>query len=82
MPLFMDIHRDIDGTPEEVADAHRKDVEVQGKYDANFTKYWFDEDGETVFCLFEAPDAETGEKVHDEAHGLLAEEIHQVREGK
>jgi hypothetical protein len=34
-----------------------------------------------VFCLVEAPDAETAAKVHKEAHGLVADRIFQVEEG-
>jgi hypothetical protein len=34
-----------------------------------------------VFCLVEAPDADTAAAVHREAHGLLADEIVPVREG-
>lgn len=82
MPLYMDIHRDVDVSPEEVEEAHRKDLETQSKYGAKFGEYWFDEDEGTVFCLFEAPSREVGEKVHREAHGLVAEEIHEVTAGK
>jgi hypothetical protein len=35
-----------------------------------------------VFCLFEGPNKEAGEKVHQEAHGLVADEIIEVKEGK
>lgn len=81
MPLYIDIHRNVDASPEEVAEAHRKDVEIQDKYGAKFMEYWVDEDDGTVFCLFEAPDGESGKMVHSEAHGLVADEIHRVRRG-
>ena len=33
MPLYMDIHRNVEGlTPEAVAEAHKKDLEVQDEY--------------------------------------------------
>ncbi|MDQ5829309.1 MAG: DUF4242 domain-containing protein, partial [Actinomycetota bacterium] len=35
----------------------------------------------TVFCLAEAPSKEAAEAVHREAHGLMASEIIEVREG-
>lgn len=82
MPLYMDIHRNLDASFEDVAAAHRKDVEIQDEYGSDFKEFWFDENEGTVFCLFEAPDKETGEKVHREAHGLVAEEIHEVSHGK
>ncbi|WP_225334618.1 DUF4242 domain-containing protein [Halomicrobium urmianum] len=81
MPLFMDVHRNVDASPEEVAAAHQKDLEAQDEYDVDFKQYWFDEDEGAVFCLFEAPDKEAGEKVHSEATGLIAEEIHEVQRG-
>lgn len=34
-----------------------------------------------VFCLVEAPDAEAANTVHREAHGLVADEIYEVKEG-
>ena len=81
MPLFMDIHRNVDASAEEVAEAHRKDVETQDEYGAKFKEYWYNEEEGTVFCLFEAPDKQTGEEVHEKAHGLVAEEIIEVEHG-
>ena len=34
-----------------------------------------------VFCLAEAPSKEAAEAVHQEAHGLTADEIIEVKEG-
>ena len=44
-------------------------------------KYWFDESAGRVFCLADAPDREATNRVHREAHGLLADEIFEVTEG-
>lgn len=82
MPLYMDIHRNVEGTAEDVAGAHRADLETQEKYGVKYTRYWTDENEGTVFCLFEAPNKEAGEKVHSEAHGLVADEIFEVQEGE
>ena len=82
MPLYMDIHRDLDASYEELEQAHQQDVEIQDEYDADFREFWMDEDEGVAFCLFEAPDKETGEKVHRESHGIVAEEIHEVQHGK
>jgi hypothetical protein len=65
----------------DVADAHMRDLEEQGKYGVNYKRYWVDEDAGKVFCLVEAPDAETAHRVHREAHGLVAQEIYEVQEG-
>ena len=83
MPLFMDVHEKIDGlTAEAVAQAHARDLEVQGAHGVNYLRYWFDEANGKVFCLVEAPDAETAGKVHAEAHGLVADSLTPVQEGK
>lgn len=82
MPLFLDIHHKINGlTSDAIAEAHKKDLEVQKKYGVNYLKYWFNEKEGRVFCLVEAPDKESAIKVHKEAHGLLADEIFEVNEG-
>jgi hypothetical protein len=82
MPLFMDTHHKVDGlTAEAVAGAHARDLEVQGAYGVDYRSYWFDEASGKVFCLVDAPDAETATRVHREAHGLEADELVQVREG-
>jgi hypothetical protein len=82
VPLYMDIHRNVEGlTAEAVADAHRKDLEVQNEHGVNYIKYWFNEEKGEVFCLVEAPSAEAADAVHKKAHGLLAQEIVEVQEG-
>ena len=69
MPIFLDRH-DLSGlTAADIAEAHRKDLEVQGQYGVRFLTYWFDESRGTGFCLIDAPDIETAMRVHDEAHG-------------
>jgi hypothetical protein len=82
MPLFMDVHS-LDGgvSAKDVADAHMKDLETQGEYGVDYKRYWVDERAGKIFCLVEAPDAETANRVHREAHGLVADEIYEVSEG-
>jgi hypothetical protein len=83
MPLFMDVHQKVDGaTAQAVADAHQKDLEVQGKYGVTYQRYWLDEGSGRIFCLVEAPDKEAAARVHREAHGLVADDICEVVEGK
>jgi hypothetical protein len=83
MPLFMDVHESLpDGaTATDVAKAHAADVETQGKYGVKYIRYWVNDEEGKVFCLVEAPDAETAITVHREAHGLVADRIHEVQEG-
>ena len=78
----MDVHNRVEGlTAQAVADAHRKDLETQAKYGVNYQRYWFDEGSGKVFCLVEAPSKEAAERVHREAHGLVADDITEVQEG-
>ena len=82
MPGFMDVHHHVEGlTGEAVAGAHQRDLEVQDKYGVNYVQYWYDEGTGKVFCLVDAPDKEAAIAVHREAHGLLADEITEVKEG-
>ena len=79
MPLYMDIHTvDPKTTWEDVAQAHFKDIEIQGNHDVNYKKYWFNRDCGKLFCLVEAPNAEAANCVHEHAHGLLAERLIEV----
>ena len=78
MPIFLDRH-DLSGqTAAHIAEAHRKDLEVQGRYGVRFLTYWFDESRGTGFCLIDAPDIETAMRVHDEAHGDVAKDVIEV----
>lgn len=78
MPLFLDRH-DMKGTSAtEVAEAHLKDLSIQDRYGVKFLTYWFDEERGTAFCLIDAPDQETAQQVHRDAHGHVAGEVIQV----
>ena len=81
MPLYMDVHNLGEVTCDAVRDAHEKDLEVQGDHGVNYKSYWVSEQAGKVFCLVEAPDAETAARVHRDAHGLVADEIYEVQEG-
>jgi peptidyl-tRNA hydrolase len=81
MPLYMDIHNVPGATAKDVADAHSKDLETQDGYGVRYLRYWVDEGQGKIFCLVDAPDAESAASVHREAHGLVADEIYKVEEG-
>ena len=75
MPIFMDRH-DLHGlTQADVADAHRRDVDIQDRHGVRYMAYWFDERNGAAFCLVNAPDTATAERVHQEAHGQVAHAI-------
>ena len=83
MPLYMDVHESLPegATAADVAGAHEADIAKQGAYGVRYLKYWVDDKSGKVFCLVEAPDAETAARVHREAHGLVADRIFKVQEG-
>ena len=82
MPLYMDVHHLGEPvTVDDVAKAHLADLQHQDKYDVKYLRYWVDEAKGEIFCLVEAPSAEAASTVHREAHGLVAAEVHPVREG-
>jgi DNA-binding CsgD family transcriptional regulator/class 3 adenylate cyclase len=79
MPLFMDRH-DLDWqTPEDVANAHLRDLEVQDKYDVKYLTYWLEE--RTIYCLVDAPSHDAAFRVHREAHGFVPADIIEVDYG-
>ena len=84
MPLFMDIHESLPegATVQDVIGAHQADLQAQDEYGVKYLRYWVDETNGKVFCLAEAPDAESAIAVHREAHGLLADDIYEVVEGR
>jgi uncharacterized protein DUF4242 len=57
------------------------DLQTQGKHDVNYLRYWVDEGKGKVFCLVEAPSADAAATVHREAHGLVADDVFEVKEG-
>jgi hypothetical protein len=54
---------------------------TQNQYNVRYLKYWVNDQAGKVFCLVDAPDAETANRVHREAHGLVADHIYEVEEG-
>lgn len=82
MPLFMDVHNIDSGVAlNDVAKAHMADLQTQEKYGVKYLRYWVAEDAGRIFCLVEAPDEDSANTVHREAHGLVADEIYNVQEG-
>jgi hypothetical protein len=82
MPLYLDEHEYVPGlTAAGIAQAHARDLEVQGAYGVRYLRYWYDEATGKVFCLVDAPSPELAERVHREAHGAVADRHVQVQEG-
>lgn len=81
MALFMDVHNLGSVSLDDVAKAHAADLQAQDGHDVHYLRYWVDEAHGKVFCLVDAPDAESANTVHRDAHGLVADEIYPVVEG-
>ena len=82
MALYLDIHHHVDGlTADAVKGAHAADVATQEEFGVRYLEYWFNEGTGQVFCLVEAPNAEAAAEVHRRAHGLVADDIIEVRQG-
>ena len=60
MALFMDTHTM--GGPvglEDVAKAHAADLQTQDAHGVHYLRYWVDQENGKIFCLVDAPDAES-----------------------
>ena len=78
MPMYMDRHKAVDVSAEQLSDAHELDLAAQEKYGVRYHTYWFDPDHKSVFCLVEGPSKEAIEAVHREAHGVIADSIVEI----
>ena len=75
MPIFLDRHDMVEQSAEETARLHIEDLKIQDQYGVKFLTYWYDAERRTTFCLVDAPDKETADRVHAEAHGYVANEM-------
>lgn len=78
MPIYMDVHIVPGVKARDVAEAHTKDILVQGEHECKCMTYWIDEERENVFCLIEAPAKEAVIEMHHKAHGLIPHKIIEV----
>ena len=79
MPIYMDRH-DISGaTAKDVALVHQEDLKIQERFQCRGLTYWFDEERGIAFCLIEAPDADSVKEMHKHAHGLVPNQVIEVK---
>lgn len=78
MPTFIDIHDAADITADQIEEAHLKDLAVQDEHGVSYVQYWHNVEKGKVFCLCTAPSAEAARRVHEKAHGDLAQRIVEV----
>ena len=79
MPIYMDRH-DVSETvtAENVAQLHQEDIKIQEQFGCRGLTYWFDNKRKTAFCLIEAPDRNSIQKMHNKAHGQVPNSIIEV----
>jgi hypothetical protein len=77
MERFIDVHTVKGITAEQLAKAHRLDVEQQAKEHVTFMQAWADPISGKVFCLSEGPDKASVRRVHEKA-GHVTDEIYEV----
>jgi AraC-like DNA-binding protein len=79
MPIYMDRH-DVSEfvTAENVAQLHQEDLKVQDKFNCRGLTYWFDDIKKIAFCLIDAPDETSIQKMHNHAHGEVPHQILEV----
>jgi len=68
-------------TAENVAELHQADLKIQKQFGCTGLTYWFDEKRKTAFCLVEAPNKKAIQKMHNHAHGQVANSIIEVSTG-
>lgn len=78
VPTYLDRHDTPGVSPEAVAEAHVRDLDVQAKYGVHYHTYWYDPVAGTTFCLVEGPSKDAVVNVHREAHGLLPSSVVEV----
>ena len=81
---FIDVHQLQPGKVKyaDVAEAHKKDLAVQGKYGVNLINYWVNEKEGVIMCLAEAKDSTSLIRTHKEAHGLVPAKVMKVKQGE
>ena len=83
MPLFLDAHRHVAGLTEDtITAAHQADLDVQHRFGVRHLRYWFNVEHGSFYCLVEAPDPSAAEAVHRQAHGMIADDVVEVEEGR
>jgi uncharacterized protein DUF4242 len=78
MATFMDVHEGFQGvTAEQLAAAHRADLEIQSDEGMQFEKAWLDPESGKVFCLSSGPSKEALMRIHERA-GHPCDEVYEV----
>ncbi len=78
MAKFMDVHSGFFGaTAEQLAEAHQRDVDIEGDEGVHFLQAWLDPDAGKIFCLASGPSREAVLRIHERA-GHPTSEIYEL----
>ncbi len=75
MPIFMDLHKIPGASQQDLAEAHKKDLEIQDKFAIKMLTYWYDDERGTAFCLVDAATEDSIRDLHRQAHGNVPHQI-------
>jgi len=75
MPIFMDLHEIPGASQRELAEAHKKDLELQDNFAIKMLTYWYDNERGTAFCLVDAAGEDSIRQLHHHAHGNVPHQI-------
>ncbi len=74
MARFMDVHSGFVGvTEQQLAEAHQRDLAIEGDEGVHFERAWLDPESGKVFCLSTGPSKESVLRVHERAGHPTAE---------
>jgi Protein of unknown function (DUF4242) len=75
---FMDVHNGFFGvSAEQLAEAHRRDLEIQDDEGVVYERAWLDPEAGKVFCLATGPSKEAVMRIHERA-GHPTPEVYEV----
>lgn len=78
MATFMDVHNGFFGvTAEQLAQAHRRDLDIEKDEGVHYEHAWLDPDAGKVFCLATGPSREAVMRIHERA-GHPTPEVYEV----
>ncbi len=68
MATFMDVHNGFFGvSAEQLAEAHRRDLEIENEEGVHYQHAWLDSETGKVFCLATGPSREAVMRIHERA---------------
>ena len=78
MTKFMDVHSGFFGvTAQQLAEAHQRDLDIEGDEGVHFERAWLDPEAGKVFCLASGPSKEAVMRIHERA-GHATSEVYEL----